>query len=78
MRRYYFHVHEAIDFVDDEGLEFPSIGAVREEALLAARELAADEVREGKLNLSHRIEVVDEQQRPVLSLPLRDAIKIKG
>ncbi|HEV2080228.1 MAG TPA: hypothetical protein VGR19_10100, partial [Allosphingosinicella sp.] len=78
MPRFYFHVYDDIVALDDEGVELPDLETVRREALKGARELACENLRNGKLNLDHRIEVVDEDQRLVLNLPFRSALEIEG
>lgn len=39
MARYFFQVHDGKDYPDEEGLELPSLGAVRERAVRYAGEL---------------------------------------
>jgi hypothetical protein len=78
MARYYFHVHDDIDAVDEEGCELPGQEVARERAIIAARELIADEARKGRINLSHCIVVTDENQRTVITLPFRDVVRIES
>jgi hypothetical protein len=75
---YYFNLHDDIVCVDDEGWELRDVAAARAEAIRAAREIICDQVREGRINLSHRIEVEDEDRRPVLTLPFRSVVEIEG
>ena len=44
----------------------------------AARAMICHSVRRGHLNLSHRIDVMNEQGACVLTLPFREAITISG
>lgn len=76
MTRFFFHVFDDVVALDDEGMELPDAEAARREALAGARALAADQVRKGKLDLSHRIEVADEAGTPVLILTFEEAIRI--
>lgn len=77
MPRYHFHLHECGQIIsDDEGIDLPDVAAAHEEAVTSARELIAAEVQQGRLCLRCRIEVVDEQQRPVLVLPFTDAVEV--
>lgn len=59
MRRYFFNVHNDLDTIDHEGMEFADLGAAIAHARLAARSLAADTVRQGHLVGHHRVEIVD-------------------
>jgi len=77
MPRYFFHLYDDIVLHDEEGIELPDLAAARDEAVRAARELACQEVRNGKLSLHHRIEVEDEQNRPVLTLPFKAAFGVE-
>lgn len=77
MPRFYFHIFNDEDTVDDEGLELPDSAAAREAALEEARVLVCESIRRGHLNLEHRIEVEDERgNRTVMSF--RDAFTIEG
>ncbi|MDB5697861.1 MAG: hypothetical protein JWN69_665 [Alphaproteobacteria bacterium] len=77
MPRYFFHLFDDIVLRDEEGIELPDIEAARSEAVRAARDIACQEVQNGKLSLHHRIEVEDEQGRPILTLPFKAAFKIE-
>lgn len=59
---------------DDEGFELPDVATARETAIQAARSVIAEEVMIGRVPLKHRIEVEDEDRRPVLTLPFRAAV----
>ncbi|HWT12628.1 MAG TPA: hypothetical protein VN231_07735 [Allosphingosinicella sp.] len=76
--RYYFNIFDDVSVVDEEGQELPDEAAARREAVRGGRELMCDQVRQGRLNLSHRIEVADEQGRVVLTLPFGALVKIEG
>jgi hypothetical protein len=75
--RYYFHLYNDTTSRDDEGKELPDRSAAQQQALDYARDMAAVTVREGRLNLAHRIEVTDQDGALVVNLPFRDAIQIK-
>ena len=75
---YYFILHDEIVFRDDEGQNLPDDAAARAEAIKAVRELICEQVRDGRINLSYRIEVEDEDRRPVLTLPFRSVLTIEG
>ena len=77
MPRYFFHVYDDIVAKDEEGAELPNVAAARLNALVAARDLIAEQVRHGYIVLSHWIDVTDEQGDAVLTIAFRDAIDIK-
>jgi hypothetical protein len=59
MPRYFFHVFDGVMWSrDEEGDEFPDVGAAIQEAALIARELLDDE--EGPTKADFRMEVADE------------------
>lgn len=75
---YYFNLYDDIVCVDDEGQELTDLATARAQAIRAAREIIADQARDGRINLSPWIEVEDEDRRPVLTLPFRSAVEIQG
>jgi hypothetical protein len=78
MPRYYLHVYDDLVALDGEGVELPGVKEVLIEAERGARELAADEVRQGTLHLDHRIEVADENGSVVATLMFRDLVRVEG
>jgi hypothetical protein len=78
MPRFYFNLHDDVVAIDDEGRELADVGVARTEAIAAARELICEQVREGRLDLRHRIEVEDEDRRPVLTLPFSAVLEIEA
>ena len=76
MPLYFFHVFNSETTMDEEGQEFPDSRAARVEAIRSARELICQNVRDGDLTLSHRIEVEDEAREPVLTLTFGEAFQI--
>ena len=74
--RYYFNMFDDRVTIDDEGLELPDIAAARAEALRGARSLIASQAAEGRICLNCRIEVEDENRRPVLTLPFTAAVEV--
>ena len=77
MPRYYFHIYDDVIAHDEEGAELPNMAAARLNALVAARELIAEQVKCGYFVLSHWIDVVDEQGEKVLTLTFGEAVDIK-
>jgi hypothetical protein len=79
MPHYFFHLYECGTIIsDDEGRELSDVTDIRDAALREARDIMAGEVRGGKLCLSCRIEVLDENLRPVFVLPFKEALQITG
>lgn len=76
MPRFYFNVFDDDVTIDDEGQTLPGVDAARAVAIRSARELICADLREGRLTLSHRIEVEDEERRPVLSLTYGEAVRV--
>ena len=76
MPRFYFHLKDGITLCDEEGMSFATVEEARTEALRAAREIMADEVRRGSLNLVDRIEIADEGGNPVTVVTFADAVRI--
>jgi hypothetical protein len=75
--RYFFHVYSDTVALDDEGQELANLTIAREAAIRAAREFAAEEIMgTGQISLRHRIEVEDENGRPIFTLPFSAAFKI--
>jgi hypothetical protein len=74
--RFFFHVLNDIDAADEEGQELPSLAAANLQAIDYVRDLAASAVRQGRLNLTHRINVEDEQGHCLLSVTFGDAVEI--
>ena len=59
MPRFYFHVHDDEDAIDEDGHEFATFEEALLDAVPNARALAADHVTKGRLNLSHGIVIAD-------------------
>jgi hypothetical protein len=76
MGRYFFHLFNDLDVPDLEGRELPDDAAARAAAIAEAREMVAESVRKGSLNLSHRIEVENRFRQPVLTVRYGDAVKV--
>ena len=76
MPRFYFHLFNDEASRDEEGKELPDSSAAHQQALSYARDMAAVSVREGYLNLTHRIEVTDQDGATVLTMPFRQAVHI--
>ena len=78
MPRFFFHVHDDIDTVDEDGLELADIGAAQTTAVRAARALACEQVMAGHLHLDHRIDVADEGGALIATVTFGDAVAVEG
>jgi hypothetical protein len=76
MPRYHFHVLNDIDAADEEGSDIDNLAAAHLMAIDFARDLAAAAVRQGRLNLTHRIDVEDDDGKVLVSVTFADAIDI--
>ena len=68
MALYFFHVRtERGLFLDDDGIDLPTLAAVRREAFTSAQEFLAEAEWSGPL----AFEVTDQNGRTVLTLPIQ-------
>jgi hypothetical protein len=77
MPHFYFDIANDIEVEDPEGLDLDNLAAARQKAVAYARDLAAEAVRQGEIDLKHRIVISDEDRQPVLSVTFREAFVIK-
>jgi hypothetical protein len=76
MPRYFLHLKDGVDeILDEEGIEL-SPAAVAGAALLAARDCMAADVKQGRLDLNHRIDVYDESGEIAQTLVFAEALEI--
>ena len=78
MPRFFLHLRNRVDVPDEEGVELPDAYSAIAEAFHSAREIAAWDVREGRLNLRHRIDVEDEQHQHVGTVTFADAVVVEA
>lgn len=71
-----FHIINDIDVADPEGQELPNLAAAHLRAIDYARDLAAAAVRQGRLDLKHRIEVEDKDGAKLVTITFADAIEV--
>lgn len=77
MPHFRFHVLNDIDAPDDEGQDLDNLAAANLKAIDYARDLASAAVRQGRLDLKHRIDVEDESGSVLLTVTFADAIDLK-
>jgi hypothetical protein len=78
MPRFYFHLFDDLDCFDEEGQELPSPETALETARANVLDIACAEVGEGRLDLSHRIEVANEFGQSISVPRFRDVIEVAG
>lgn len=76
--RYFFHVYDDDVCLDDEGSELSGPDAAHQAAVELARELAAWAVKNGELNLAHRIHVTDERAALINVVTIHDVVRVVG
>lgn len=77
MPRYFFHIHNDVDTLDDEGSLLPDASAARAKAKKEARYLASVSVKErGHLMLDHYIRVTDELGDVVDTVTFEEVVEI--
>jgi hypothetical protein len=76
MPLYRFHVLNDIDAPDEEGQEFSNLAAAHLQAIDYVRDLASVSVRQGRLDLSHRIDVEDEAGKVLVSVTFGEAVDV--
>lgn len=77
MARYFFHLFNSLETRDEEGRHLYDVNAARWHAVTEARHLMAADVKDrGELNLTHRIEVVEETGVTVAVVRFDEAVKI--
>ena len=76
MPRYFMHLIDSTDILlDPEGMEMLA-EAIPAKALFAARDCMAGDVKDGRLDLHYRIEVLKESGELVHTLPFSEAVEI--
>ena len=78
MARFYFHLYNDIVSKDEEGRELPDVDTARHDAREDARNMAAESVREGELNLDHYVEVADDSGEPLFRVTFGEVVKVTG
>ena len=78
MPRYYLHICNGTGFFEDsEGQVLPNSGAARKKAIEALREIMAEELHAGDLNMASFIEIEDEQHGLMTTVQFLDAVALK-
>lgn len=77
MPRYFFCLYNDMIVDDLEGTEFPDDQAARDYAIRNIRDLMCESVGEGRLNLSHRIDVGDEAGTKLFTVKFGEAVRVE-
>jgi hypothetical protein len=76
MPQFFFHIVNDIDVPDSEGQDLDNLAAANLKAIDYARDLAAAAVRQGRLDLRHRIEIKGEDGDILHTVTFGDAIEV--
>jgi len=78
MPRFYFHLLNDVDAPDEEGVELPDLNVALEHAARNARFTAAETLKEqGKVVLSHRIEIENQDGHVLATVHFRDVVAVE-
>ena len=78
MPLYYLHISDGAGFVEDEeGQQLADDEAARAQAIAAARDIMAAELREGALDLGTFIEVENEKREWLFTITFAEAVTIR-
>lgn len=76
MPLYRFHIRNDIDAPDEEGQELDNLAAAHLKAIDYARDLASAAVRQGRLDLRHRIDVETEAGQVLVTVTFAEAVEV--
>ena len=79
MPRFYLHLHNmVIDTNDGEGSDLPDLAAARVQAIAGIRDFIAHEAMKGELDFRGHVNIADDKQATLATIPFVDAFTIKG
>ena len=71
MGHFYFHVRAGDHVIpDDQGQDLPDVSAARREAILSARELWVEAIRQGRTSVPDAFVIADEAGLEIDTVPL--------
>jgi hypothetical protein len=77
MARFHFHLWDGNALISDlEGVELADVQEVMPRSIVIARELLAEEIRQGQLPLCMRLDIEDAEKRLVHQLHFKDVVEI--
>jgi hypothetical protein len=76
--RFYFHLYDALDVLDEEGIDLPDLEAARAHAVRCDRVTFAETAKdEGRVVLHHRIDIADKQGAVLETVRFGDAVRVE-
>lgn len=76
MPRFYFNIRTKGELVEDpEGQDLPNLEAVRENAVISAREIMSHCISKGERGDHGEFEITDSEGTVILTFPFADAIR---
>jgi hypothetical protein len=76
MTRYFFNLRSGDKFVPDvEGHDYANLGAAKEEAVIAAREILSELVKHGEVIDGSIFEITDASGALCATIPFRDVLR---
>jgi len=77
MSRYYLHLRDGTDeLLDPDGIEFPTLEALRKGVLANARDVMAGDIGNGIIDFRFRIDAENEVGRVIYTLPFKHAVNV--
>ncbi len=77
MPRFYFHLHDDVDVPDASGEELPGLEEAQAHAIRMSRfEESEGAMRDGRIDLSHRIDVEDANGEVLATVRFSDAVQV--
>lgn len=77
MPHYYLHQRNEIYVADEEGEDFADLAEAREKALIGARSILSEEVKQGSLDLRGVIEIADDSGAIVGIVPFQETVIVR-
>ena len=78
MPRYFFHLHNDIEALDDEGVDLPNLDAARAVARHSVQFAAAQSIKDkAHLVLDHRIDIADESGTILETVRFGDVVTVE-
>lgn len=76
--RYYFHLYNGGQTLDEEGLLLQDMNAAWDNAIRNIRDLMKEDLVNGLISLGHRIEITDEYGRILRTVSFKEAVTVEG
>ena len=77
MPLFYLHVSDGKFFAEDtEGSEFHDVEAARRAAIAGLRDVMAEELKHGQINMASIVEIEDDNHQLVMTVPFLEAVEV--